>query len=176
MMPRRSRLAAIVLALAVGTSAAVVTRAAATGPAASTARVQVFFPRGNVGSDCSRVQSRYRRVRAPAVLKGALTELLRGPTTGERRQGYGGWFSRRTAGRLNSVRLSGGLARVDFRDFRKIIPNASASCGSAMLLAQLDRTVLQFSTVHRVVYSFNGSVTRFYAWLQLSPPRVASAP
>lgn len=176
MKVRLLRLAVMVLVLGVGTSAGVVTSATATGSAAATAPVRVFFPRGNVRSDCSRVQSRQRRVRAPAVLRGALTELLRGPTAGERRQGYGGWFSGRTAGRLNSVRLSGGLARVDFRDFRRIIPNASTSCGSAMLLAQLDRTVRQFPTVHRVVYSFDGSITRFYAWLQLSAPRVKSAP
>ena len=164
----------MVLALAV--SPAAITSAVAPAQAASTARVKVFFPRGKVGLDCSRVHSRYRRVQAPAVLRGAVTELLRGPTAAERRLGYGGWFSRRTAGRLNSVRLSGGVAHVDFRDFRKIIPNASTSCGSGMLLAQLDRTALQFPTVHRVVYSFDGSVRRFYEWLQLSPPRVASAP
>ncbi|MGZ6693507.1 MAG: GerMN domain-containing protein [Solirubrobacteraceae bacterium] len=122
------------------------------------------------------MSSRYRRVHAPAVLRGALTELLWGPTAAERSLGYGGWFSRRTAGRLNSVRLSGGVAHVDFRDFRRIIPNASTSCGSGMLLAQLDRTALQFPTVHRVVYSFDGSVRRFYEWLQLSPPRMAAAP
>ncbi len=173
MMFRLVRLAALVLALAASTT--VVDRAVATVRVASTVRVKVFFPRGKVGVDCGRVQSRYRHVRAPAVLRGALSELLRGPTAGERHLGYGGWFSGRTAGRLNSVRLSGGVARVDFRDFRKIIPNASTSCGSAMLLAQLDRTVLQFATVHRVVYSFNGSVRRFYEWLQLSPPHVASA-
>ncbi len=170
---RRARSAALVLGVAA--SAAVATGALASVTTASTARVQVFFPRGTVGRDCGRVHSRYRRVRAPAVLRGALAELLRGPTAAERRLGYGGWFSGKTAGRLNSVRLSGGVARVDFRDFRRIIPNASTSCGSAMLLAQLDRTVLQFPNVHRVVYSFGGSVKRFYEWLQLSPPHVASA-
>ncbi len=171
-MRRRGWLAA--LAVCLSASLAVCTGAVATAPAASTARVKVFFQRGNIGSDCGRVQSRDRRVAAPAVLRGALTELLRGPTKRERRLGYGGWFSGRTAGRLIGVRVSGGVARVDFRDFRKIIPNASASCGSALLLAQLNRTVLQFPTVHRVVYSFDGSVARFYLWLQLSPPHVSA--
>ena len=173
-MSRRAWLAGLVTVLAATQAAAATATAVATPQATATARVKVFFPRGNF-ADCSRVQGRYRRVRAPGLLRGALTELLRGPTAAERRQGYGGWFSRRTAGRLDSVRLSGGVAHVDFRDFRKIIPNASTSCGSALLLAQLDRTALQFPTVHRVVYSFDGSVKRFYEWLQLSPPRVASA-
>lgn len=162
-------------ALAVCVAGSVALGAVATAPAASTAPVKVFFQRGNAGFDCGRVQSRDRRVAAPAVLRGALTELLRGPTARERRLGYGGWFSGRTAGRLIGVRLSRGVARVDFRDFRRIIPNASSSCGSALLLGQLNRTVLQFRTVHRVVYSFNGSVARFYEWLQLSPPHVSPA-
>ena len=172
-MSRRAWLAGLVIVLAASQAATI--SAAAPAHAAATARVKVFFPRGDL-VDCSRVHSRYRRVRAPGVLRGALTELLRGPTAAERLQGYDGWFSRRTAGRLNSVRLSGGVAHVDFRDFRKIIPNASTSCGSALLLAQLDRTALQFPTVRRAVYSFDGSVRRFYEWLQLSPPRVASGP
>ncbi|MGZ6589443.1 MAG: hypothetical protein ACXVHX_34905, partial [Solirubrobacteraceae bacterium] len=96
-MLRRGWLAVVVLALAV--SPAAITSAVAPAQAASTARVKVFFPHGKVGLDCSRVYSRYRRVQAPAVLRGALAELLRGPTAAERRLGYGGWFSRRTAGR-----------------------------------------------------------------------------
>jgi hypothetical protein len=73
----------------------------------------------------------------------------------------------RTAERRAAQR---GVARIDFRDFRHIIPNASTSCGSALLLAQLDRTALQLPTVDRAVYSFDGSVRRFYEWLQLDPP------
>jgi spore germination protein GerM len=116
------------------------------------------------------VRARRRTVRAPAVLKGAMRALLRGPTASERTRGYAGWFSRRTAGRLNGVRIGEGVAHIDFRDFRHIIPNASTSCGSALLLAQLDRTALQFPTVDRAVYSFDGSVKRFYHWLQRDPP------
>ena len=108
--------------------------------------------------------------RTPGVGSAAIRALLRGPTAAERRRGYGGWFSRQTAGRLIGVRLSGGVAHVDFRDFSRIIPNASTSCGSAQLLAQLDRTVLQFDTVDRAVYSFDGDVDRFCEWLQRTPP------
>lgn len=145
---------------------------AASGQAvvASPARVAVFFPRGDPGPRCDRVFPVGRTVKAPAVLRGAMEALLRGPTAAERRRGYGGWFSARTGGMLRSVRLSGGVAFIDFRDFRMVIPNASSSCGSAMLLAQLDRTATQFPSVRRAVYSFNGSRRAFYEWLQLSPP------
>lgn len=71
---------------------------------------------------------------------------------------------------LRSIRLSKGVAYVDFRDFRRVIPGASSSCGSALLLAQLNRTATQFPTSRRAIYSFNGSRRAFYEWLQLSPP------
>lgn len=140
-------------------------------PAATDAvRVKIFAPRGDPGTSCTRVFPLARTVRAPAVLSGAMRALLRGPTVAERSRGYGGWFSARTAGMLRSVRVSNGVARVDFRNFSRLIPNASSSCGSALLLAQLDRTAKQFPTVRRTVYSFDGSARAFYEWLQRSPP------
>jgi len=71
---------------------------------------------------------------------------------------------------LRSVRITKGVAYVDLRNFSRVIPNASSSCGSALLLAQLDRTAKQFPNVRRSVYSFNGSARAFYEWLQRSPP------
>jgi len=141
----------------------------------ASARVKVFFAYGDAGRTCTRVRARLRDVSPPAVLSGAMSALLRGPTRGERRRGYRGWFSSRTAGRLRSVAVRDGVARIDFRDFRRVIPNASTSCGSALLLAQLNRTALQFPTVTRAVYSFNGDVAAFYEWLQRPAPRVGAA-
>ena len=135
-----------------------------------TAQVKVYFPRGATGTSCARVRARPRTVTRPGVLRGAMAALLRGPTRAERALGYRGWFSARTAGRLRSVRIANGVAYVDLRDLRRIIPNASTSCGSALLLAQLNGTARQFPTVRRAVYSFDGSVRAFYDWLQLSPP------
>ena len=63
-----------------------------------------------------------------------------------------------------------GVAYVDFRDFRNTIGGASTTCGGAMLLAQLDRTVTQFPTVRRAIYSLDGDRAAFYGWLQGSPP------
>jgi predicted secreted protein len=120
------------------------------------------------------VLPRTRVVSAPAVLTGAIRSLLAGPTAAERRLGYGGWFSRSTAGMLRSARISGGVAYLDFRNFSRLIPNASTSCGSTLLLAQLDRTATQFATVDRAVYSFDGSSSSFYEWLQREPPSGAA--
>jgi hypothetical protein len=137
-------------------------------------RVSLFFPKGGAGTGCNRVLPATRMVVAPAVLRGAMVELLRGPTASEHSRGYGGWFSTKTAGMLRSVRIDGGVAYIDFRDLRRVIPNASSSCGSALLLAQLDRTATQFHTVRRAIYSIGGSRRAFYEWLQYSVPHATS--
>lgn len=176
MTPQRAigMLAAVVAACAIAATAggAVGTAigAASTAGTAGTAKVKVYFPRGATGTSCARVHARARTVATPGVLRGAMAALLRGPTRAERARGYRGWFSARTAGRLRSVRIARGVAYIDLRDLRRIIPNASTSCGSALLLAQLNRTARQFPAVRRTVYSFDGDVGAFYEWLQLSPP------
>jgi sporulation and spore germination protein len=134
------------------------------------AAVAIFAPRGNPGPGCARVYPLRRIVRGPAVLTGAMRALLAGPTARERKAGYGGWFSARTAGKVRSVTIGRRVAHVDFADFSRLIPNASSSCGSALLLAQLDRTAIQFPGVDRAVYSFNGSRRAFYEWLQREAP------
>ncbi len=55
---------------------------------------------------------------------------------------------------------------VDVGDLRPLIPNASTSAGSEMLLAQLGATVFQFPTVASVEYRIEGSCDAFFEWLQ----------
>ncbi|HUH12828.1 MAG TPA: GerMN domain-containing protein [Longimicrobiales bacterium] len=100
-------------------------------------------------------------------LESALELLLRGPLPEERARGLHSWFSAQTAGALRSVSVdSAGRAVVDFRDLRPLIPNASTSAGSAMLLHQLDGTVFQFPHVRSVEYRMEGSCALFWEWLQ----------
>lgn len=145
--------------------------ARAATPGGAVIRVKIFLPRGAAGTECDRVLPVSRLVRPPAVLTGSMRALLAGPTASERQRGYGGWFAAKTSGKLRSVRISRAVAFVDFHDFRRIVPGASSSCGSALLLAQLNRTATQFPTVRRAVYSFDGNRRVFYEWLQLSAPR-----
>lgn len=133
--------------------------------------VSIYVPRGT-GGNCARVVPLKRLVASPALLRGALQALLTGPSKAERARGFGGWFSTKTAGHLRSVRITHGVAFVDFHTFARDIPNASSSCGSALLLAQLDRTAKQFPTVTRTVYSFEGSRRAFYEWLQREAPEL----
>lgn len=103
------------------------------------------------------------------VLRAALDQLLAGPTAAERDAGFTSWFSEETRGMVASVNLSSaGHAVVDFDDLRPVIPNASASAGSQLLLDQLDATVLQFPTVRTVEYRIDGDCDAFFEWLQLA--------
>lgn len=160
--------------VAVAAFSAVTSIRAATQSAAKTRAVSIYAPRG-AESTCARVLPLRRLVDARAPLNGAARALLEGPTKTERAHGYGGWFSPRTAGHLRSVRIARGVAYIDFHSFARDIPNASSSCGSTLLLAQLDRTALQFSSVKRTVYSFDGSTAAFYEWLQRRAPTTAAA-
>lgn len=102
-----------------------------------------------------------------ALLEAALRELLQGPTEAERQSGLSSFFSAETAGLLQGVSLDDdGRATVEFADFSDIIPNASTSFGSTMLLRALNATVFQFPRVQSVEYRFGGSCEAFWNWLQ----------
>ena len=162
----------IVLLIGVGAIATAVPEPEALPPPRGHVDVNVFAPRGGPGLSCARVYPLRRTVTTPAVLTGAMRALLAGPTAAERQRGFNGWFSSKTADKLRGVHVRSGVAYIDFRDMRRVIPNASSSCGSVLLLAQLNRTARQFPTVKRAVYSFNGNRRSFYEWLQRSEPNV----
>ena len=147
------------------------TTAAPTSSTALRTEVKVFLTTPETGDpDCGLVAAAPRTVEGSDVLAAAMIALLAGPTAAERDAGYMSWFSDQTAGTLISARRGAGVARVDFEDFSARIPNASSSCGSQSLLAQLDGTATQFPGMERAVYSFEGDTSRFYEWLQLAAP------
>lgn len=132
--------------------------------------VKVFFHKGS-RNDPAHVTAVTRTVpRTAQAATASLTQLLAGPTAAERNAGYWSFFSDRTARMLRSVRIASGVGYADFQDFSKVIPNASSSFGSAALMAELDATFTQFSSVRSTRYSFNGDVSAFYEWLQMAPP------
>jgi len=138
-------------------------------PAVDETPVRIFLGSGDP-NDCAAVTAVEREVEGEPTLEKAMMALLAGPTEAERGQGLGGWFDEQTAGMLISAEIVDGVARVDFRDFRSVIPNASTSCGSAGLLAQLDGTARDFDGVSRTLYSFDGDSVVFYEWLQMGVP------
>jgi spore germination protein GerM len=121
---------------------------------------------------CGYVTPVTRLVQSPAVLAGALDALLAGPTDAELADGFGSWFADDVGWELSSVTITNGIAFIDLTEDSQPIPNASTSCGSMALLAQLDFTATQFPTVDRTVYSFGGDVAAFYHWLQRDVPQL----
>jgi hypothetical protein len=100
-------------------------------------------------------------------LAAALQWLLQGPTAEEREAGVESWFSPATAGALLGVTLDAeGHAIVDFRDLPELIPSASSSTGSALLLSELEGTVFAVDGVGSVEFRVGGSCDRFWNWLQ----------
>lgn len=139
-----------------------------TGPGTA---VEVFFPDLDRGDPCEEVFPVTRTVASDDPLRGALEALLAGPTEDERADGFDGWFSAETAGLLDSVRVEDRRALVSLAaGLVDRIPNASSSCGSTLLLAQLDHTVTQFPEVDEGWYGLDGDRAEFYGWLQRAAP------
>ncbi len=128
--------------------------------------VQVAFASGD-GSDCSTVDFTDRIVaETDDPILGAFQHLVGGPTATEVAGGLGSMFSPATEGSVLSAKVTNGLLVVDFTDIRADMNNASTSCGSAALLAQLNATAFQFPEVDRVRYEIEGDCDTFFYWLQ----------
>jgi spore germination protein GerM len=154
------------------TSAQVTTSATTPTPSApATTTVTLYFSNSVLdpgASNCAQVYAVHRNVPASSdVLAATLKELLAGPTAAEAAKGYGSWFSPATAQALISAKVSGNTSYVNLTDLRTVIPNASTSCGSASLLAQLRTTAQQGGMTPRVLYAINGQPKTFWEWLQV---------
>lgn len=100
-------------------------------------------------------------------IRAAFEQLLTGPTAAEAATGVWSWFGPATVGLLEEVTLAAGRLTLDFANFATVIPNASSSCGSAALLAQLTATAFQFDEVDSVAFSFDGDCAAFGEFLQM---------
>lgn len=140
----------------------------------ATSTAKVYFGNSNLNPnsiDCNKVYS-VERIIEPGldIQRAALNELFKGPNLSEKKQGYTSWFSDKTKNILKDLRIENGVAYVDLIDVRNIIPNASASCGSAEFLAEMENTLKQFPLITKVIFSIEGNQATFYEWLQLSTP------
>jgi spore germination protein GerM len=100
------------------------------------------------------------------LVRATMEQLLQGPTDAEKAQGLISWFSAATAHSLTSVGSYNDVLDMDFAGWKTIIPNASTSAGSQMLLSQLNSTLFQFPSVQRVDYTLDGDCAAFWEWLQ----------
>lgn len=151
--------------------------AAQPGSNEQTVAIKVFFTKYASPTSPAEFVAVTRRVpKTSATIRGALEELLKGPTAEEKAAGLSSWFSDKTAGMIRGVNLKDGRAIVDFDDISKIIPNASASEGSHTLLGQLGSTIAQFANVKEIEYRLNGDNAAFMGWLQMSAGAVPAEP
>ncbi len=119
-------------------------------PAATTTEppmldVKVYFVRGE------RLAIAHRQVPGPAILRGALTQLLEGPTAAERAAGYATTIPDGTS--LLDLNLAGGVATVDLGD------QYDDGGGSLMMMARVAQVVFtatQFDNSDQVVFWMDG--------------------
>jgi len=104
------------------------------------------------------------------VLRAALEQLLAGPTEEEREGGLTSLFSQETAGTLLGVSIGeDGTAVVDLDPaLTDLIPGASTSAASMILVGQLGGTVFHFANVQAIEYRLGGSCDAFWQWLESS--------
>lgn len=136
--------------------------------------IKVYFSNSKIGSgfdDCAKVYPVTRTIpKTSAVARAALEQLLGGPTEKERAEGYFSWFSEETKSALLGVNVKEGTAYVNLKDIRQTITNASSSCGSTILMAQLENTLKQFPTIKRAFFAIEGSPEEFYGFQQMECP------
>ena len=146
------------------TSTSGATTASTTEPTGPT--VEVYYGVAD-SPDCGAVQPFARRLGDEIdPYLSTFRQLVAGPSTEETEAGAGSFFSSETASVTKSAVLTDGLLIVDFSDLRPLVPNASTSCGSQALLAQLNSTAFQFAPVERTRYLIEGSCNDFANWLQ----------
>lgn len=147
------------------TTVAATTASATTPPSSDVATVEVAFTVNN--GECDDVVVYARQVDESAdPIVAAFESLVAGPTIDEEASGAGSFFSADTTGMVASATVNDGVLAVNFDDLRSVIPNASTTCGSMALLAQLTTTAFQFDDVERVRYEIDGSCDTFAGWLQ----------
>lgn len=131
--------------------------------------VLVYFGTGDPDV-CAAVAPHERSVPAGTEpIRAGFDQLVAGPTADEAEEAFS-FFSTATEDTVRSATIDDGLLVVDFDDFRaELTPaGANSSCGSGLLLAELNSTAFQFDEVDMVRYELEGSCDEFGEWLQRS--------
>lgn len=133
--------------------------------------VKVYFNNSSLNpnsQDCSKVFPLERIIPVnDNVAQASIVELVKGPSEQEKADGYVSLFSEKTKDIIIKVKFENDTAYVNLKDVRQIIPNASASCGSAEFFAEMESTLKQFPSIKKVVFAINGKPSVFYEWLQV---------
>ncbi len=103
--------------------------------------------------DCEKVYPVERKAKKdPKTATVSLKELLKGPTLSESKEGYS--TSLNSGITLNSISISGGVAKADFSPV--LGEGVAGSCRVGQIRAQIESTLKQFPTVKEVQISIDG--------------------
>lgn len=118
--------------------------------------VKVFFSNTKKDPellDCTKVYPLERKIDSTqSVAQKALEELLKGPTSAEKTDGY--FTSINTGVKINKLSITNGTAYVDFNEMLQ--QGVGGSCKTSNIIAQIKETLKQFSSVKEVKISING--------------------
>jgi hypothetical protein len=117
--------------------------------------VKVYFNYSNADPEysCYNVFAVDREIiKTQAVARAALEELLKGPTSAEKLQGY--FTSINPGVMIQKLTIENGTASVDFDE--QLEAGVGGSCRVSAIRAQITETLKQFPTVQNVVISING--------------------
>ena len=115
-------------------------------------------------NDCGLVYPVVRNIEGENKEVAALTEILKGPTIEERKNGAVSFFSDDTNYVFDGLIIRDDIAGVNFTDIASIIPDADSSCGSLALMASVESTLYQFGNIKKVIFAIDGSPRKFYEW------------
>ncbi len=102
---------------------------------------------------CNKVFPTERRIKkTQAVARAALEELLKGPSPGEKAEGY--FTSLNPGVKIQKLTIENGTARVDFD--ATLESQVGGSCRVAAIRAQITETLNQFPGVQQVIISIDG--------------------
>lgn len=117
--------------------------------------VQAFFNNSNLDPEfsCNKVFPVTREIeKTSAVGRASLMELLKGPTSKEKSDGF--FTSLNDNVKLQSLTIENGIAKADFDT--QLGNQVGGSCRVSAIRAQITQTLKQFPTVHQVIISIDG--------------------
>ncbi len=117
--------------------------------------VFAYFSNDNLDPEisCNKTFAIARLVpKTQSVLKAAIEELLKGPTSAEAKLGFGTLINSGVT--INSVNISGNTATIDLSP--KLDENMGGSCRVAAIRSQIINTAKQFTNIKNVIISING--------------------
>lgn len=142
------------------------------GAQTDTMTIKVYFgnEKRNPNADPCGLVFPVKRVipRTTGVAKAALEQLFAGPTAEEKAEGYYSWFSPASASILKSVVVKNKRAYVNFKPevFSILSGSVTTSCGGALFISEMEKTLLQFPSVKKVFFAVDGKPADFYEHMQ----------